>query len=276
MPAAAHHRSRCPAGNRQLKRLLIRPGAIGDCIVSLPALEYLKADDTEIWVPAPNVPLIRFGGRVRAIASTGLNLVGVVDYDLPVLATLAAFDSIVSWYGTNREDFRRAVAHLPFTFHAALPDPAMHAVDFYMRQAGGPPGAVPRLDCPRNGEPGGYIALHPFSGSPGKNWPLANYLELARRLGGDVRFLAGPDDALADAVRIANLYQVACWLARARLYIGNDSGITHLAAAVGTPVVALFGPTDPRVWAPRGERVRVLRRQPIEAITVDHVLHVIA
>jgi ADP-heptose:LPS heptosyltransferase len=54
------------------------------------------------------------------------------------------------------------------------------------------------------------------------------------------------------------LYQLALWFARARLYIGNDSGITHLAAAVGTPVVAVFGPTDPGVWSPRGERVRVV------------------
>ena len=50
------------------------------------------------------------------------------------------------------------------------------------------------------------------------------------------------------------------WLARARIYIGNDSGITHLAAAVGTPVLALYGPaSDPTVWAPRGEHVRVGR-----------------
>jgi ADP-heptose:LPS heptosyltransferase len=43
------------------------------------------------------------------------------------------------------------------------------------------------------------------------------------------------------------------------MYIGNDSGITHLAAAVGTPVLALFGPTNPEVWAPRGPHVRVGR-----------------
>lgn len=64
---------------------------------------------------------------------------------------------------------------------------------------------------------------------------------------------------LPGAVRIDDLYLLACWLARARLYIGNDSGITHLAAAVGTPVLALFGPTDPAVWAPRGPHVRVVR-----------------
>ena len=58
----------------------------------------------------------------------------------------------------------------------------------------------------------------------------------------------------------------------ARVYIGNDSGITHLAAAVGTPVVAIFGPTDPAVWAPRGERVAVVSRGSLDEIAVDEVL----
>ncbi|MBM4300198.1 MAG: glycosyltransferase family 9 protein [Deltaproteobacteria bacterium] len=54
--------------------------------------------------------------------------------------------------------------------------------------------------------------------------------------------------------------RVARVLSRCRLYIGNDSGLTHLAAAVGRPdVLALFGPTDPRVWAPLGPRVSILR-----------------
>ena len=75
-----------------------------------------------------------------------------------------------------------------------------------------------------------------------------------------VKWCAGEEDPpLPGAVRIDDLYELACWLAKARLYIGNDSGITHLAAAVGTPVLALFGPTDPEVWAPRGQNVRVGR-----------------
>jgi ADP-heptose:LPS heptosyltransferase len=73
-----------------------------------------------------------------------------------------------------------------------------------------------------------------------------------------VRWCAGAEDPpLEGAVRIDDLWKLARWLARARLYVGNDSGITHLAAAVGTPVLALFGASDPLVWAPRGENVRV-------------------
>jgi ADP-heptose:LPS heptosyltransferase len=75
-----------------------------------------------------------------------------------------------------------------------------------------------------------------------------------------VRWCSGPEDPpLPDAVRIDDLYDLASWLARARLYVGNDSGITHLAAAVGTPVLALFGPSDPWVWGPRGPHVRIAK-----------------
>jgi ADP-heptose:LPS heptosyltransferase len=86
-----------------------------------------------------------------------------------------------------------------------------------------------------------------------------------------VRWCAGPEEVLEDAVRIDDLYELAGWLATARVYIGNDSGITHLAAAVGTPVVALFGPTDPRIWAPRGRDVSVIAKQAIEDIEVGEV-----
>ena len=87
-----------------------------------------------------------------------------------------------------------------------------------------------------------------------------------------VRWCAGPEETLAGAVRIDDLYELAEWLATARVYIGNDSGITHLAAAVGTPVVALFGPTDPRIWAPRGPDVCVIARPAIKDIEVEEVV----
>lgn len=243
-----------------MRRLLIRPGAIGDFIVSLPALEHLKTGYTEVWTAAPNVPLARFADAARSIGSTGLDLLGVTDPPPLLIEQLRSFDSIVSWYGANRPDFRDAVAGMPFTFHDALPkDTTMHAADFYLAQAGAPPGGIPRIACDVPREE--FAAIHPFSGSPKKNWPLEKFRALADGLGRTmpVRWCAGEDDPpLPGAVRIPDLYDLACWLARARLYVGNDSGITHLAAAVGTPVLALFGPaSDPAVWAPRGDNVRI-------------------
>jgi hypothetical protein len=197
---------------------------------------------------------------VRSIAATGLDLIGFEGVESPALAELGRFDSIISWYGTNREDFRNAVAEFPFEFFPALPTSGLHATDFYMRQVGGHDGAVPVIDVPRRDD--GFIAIQPFSGSLKKNWPLERFQQVARSLSMPVRFCAGPEEPLADAVRISDLYELALWLASAHAYAGNDSGITHLAAAVGVPVVAIFRNSDPGVWAPRGPRVRILTGNP--------------
>ncbi len=101
---------------------------------------------------------------------------------------------------------------------------------------------------------------------------MNRFRELAARLALPVRWCAGPQEVLDDAVRFENLYELGCWLASARVYIGNDSGITHLAAAVGTPVVAIFGPTDAAVWGPRGERVSVLSGGRLDEIAVSEVV----
>ncbi|MGB7758572.1 MAG: glycosyltransferase family 9 protein [Bryobacteraceae bacterium] len=250
-----------------MRRLVIRPGAIGDLIVSLPALECLRADYLEVWTATANVPLVRFAGAVRSILSTGLDLLGIADPPPPrLIDDLRRFDSIVSWYGANRPEFRELVdsLDLPFTFLPALPPhgAAMHATDFYLEQVSalaeccGDP--IPRIPCSATRE--NFAVIHPFSGSQRKNWPLEKFRQLARGLERrmPVRWCAGPEDPpLADAHRLDDLYELACWLAQASLYIGNDSGITHLAAAVGTPVLAIFGPTDPAVWAPRGPHVRI-------------------
>lgn len=257
---------------QDMRRLAIRPGAIGDFIVSLPALECLQTDDYEIWCASANVPLVRFADRVRPISQTGLDLLAISEPLPQLIEELRTFDSIVSWYSANRPDFREEVARLrlPFTFFPALPldGSGVHAADFYLAQAGtlAPCGSdgIPRIACSVSPEIAReeFAIIHPFSGSARKNWPLENFRQLARQLEVDmpVRWCAGPEDPpLEEAVRFDDLWELAQWLARASLYVGNDSGITHLAAAVGAPVLALFGPTDPAVWAPRGAHVRVGR-----------------
>lgn len=242
------------------RRLIIRPGAIGDCILCLPAMEYLAdADYTEIWVPSPVVPLIQFGQKVRTISSTGLDMLGVGDLPLdPMLMSyLDSFDHIVSWYGANRPEFRAVVRA---EFHTALPPPDYrgHVADFFAGQVGAPLGGQPRIRVQAS-EQRESIVVHPFSGSRRKNWPLESFRKLAARFRLAVEWCAGPEEALADAHRFEDLAELASWLSGARLYLGNDSGITHLAAATGMPVVAIFVATDPHVWAPRGPNVTVIR-----------------
>jgi ADP-heptose:LPS heptosyltransferase len=179
---------------------------------------------------------------------------------------LRGFESIVSWYGANRPEFRELTQALglPFQFFRAIPpeNQGRHATDFYLDQVRTivdcQSDGIPRIRC--GVEKQNFAVIHPFSGSPRKNWPIEKFRELAAILEQSmpVYWCAGPEDPpLENAIRLDDLYDLACWLARARIYFGNDSGITHLAAAVGTPVVAIFGPTDPAVWAPRGENVRV-------------------
>jgi len=272
-----------------LRRLLIRPGGIGDFVLSLPAMECLRAGHTEVWAAAPNLPLARFAARVDSIVSSGLDALGLPERAAParLIDRLRGFNSIVSWYGAGRPEFRQAVSELglPFEFLAALPAAAagVHAADFYLEQGRAisecEGDATPRIGCPRRDD--GYAVIHPFSGSSKKNWPLERFRELARQLSEHVpvHLCAGPAETLDGAVRFDDLYQLACWLACARVYIGNDSGITHLAAAAGAPVVALFGPTDPSVWAPRGERVRVVATEhpgePMDRIGVEEVAAVV-
>jgi heptosyltransferase III len=235
-----------------VKRLLIRPGAIGDLILSLPALEAARGEYTEVWAPRPALPLIRFADRVRAIADTGLDLVGVVE-DAST-AALEGFDSIYSWYGYHRPEFRDAVRRMPFTFFPALP----------------PPEGVPHIPVPPAPR-SDFAVIHPFASGRHKRWALENFHTVAERLGVPVRWCAGPEDQLDGAQRFDNLYDLAGWLATARLYIGNDSGIGHLAAAVGVPVVAIFLATDPAVWAPRGDHVTVLQNPSIEDVVTAAV-----
>lgn len=250
------------------RRLIIRPGAIGDTILGFPALEHLLSGYTEIWVRSEIVPLVRFADRVRPIPATGIDLLGIPDIEAPQALTreLASFREIVSWYGANRPDFRKALGSFckNTTFFAALPAGGNeHAADFFMKQAGGPLPAIPKVEVgpvPKRGT----VVVHPYSGSMGKNWPYERFRELEKWY--PVEWAAGPG-----GVRFENLLELAEWIAGADVFVGNDSGITHLAAATGTPVVALFGPTDSTVWGPRGARVSVVRARSMDEISTRMV-----
>jgi len=130
--------------------------------------------------------------------------------------------------------------------------------------------------------PPGFLAVHPGSGSLRKNWPAARFLDLARLLAGPRPWLlvTGPAEeplalAAAGAVvaRSLPLRVLGALLSRAGLFVGNDAGVTHLAAAAGAPTLALFGPTSPVLWSPVGRRVRCLSAGggALESLTVGDV-----
>ena len=247
------------------RQLLIRPGAIGDFIVSLPAMEALCSAWTEVWCARQNLPLATFAGAVQAIPDTGLDRLGFLPAEATV-SRLREFDSIISWYGSNNEQFQKLALNelkLNITFLPALPVGRGSALEFYRRQAfrlgASRVGRYPQLTCPRMART--FAAIHPFASGSRKQTQLEVFENAAGRLANrmPVQWLRGPEDELPDSTFISNLYELACWLAGARVYIGNDSGIAHLAAAVGTPVVALFPATDPATWTPRGPAVSAIQ-----------------
>lgn len=120
------------------------------------------------------------------------------------------------------------------------------------------------------------VVLHPGSGSRKKIWPLKYWKALMALFERNNQIatvmLSGPADGEITAKLLRNdtsmrLHMVKNWslpevvglLEKASLYMGNDSGISHLAAAVGVSSIVIFGPSDPRVWGPRGENVTIVR-----------------
>lgn len=140
------------------------------------------------------------------------------------------------------------------------------------------------------------IVIHPGSGSPAKNWPAEKFAALARKIRAESDceplIIGGEADEKAIAlmrsllpgfhflVNVA-LADVASVISVSAGYVGNDSGITHLAAALSIPVAALFGPTDPARWAPRGDNVSIIRskapsRESLAEIGIDSVYRLVA
>ncbi len=126
-----------------------------------------------------------------------------------------------------------------------------------------------------------FTALHPGSGSPRKNWPLEKWRALAGEIKGPLLIIGGEADTASldslapHATLIARdlpLPTLAALLTRCTRYFGHDTGISHLAAAVGAKCTLLFGPTDPAVWAPQGPQVKILHEPDLATLTPKDAL----
>lgn len=262
--------------------LVLRGGALGDFILTIPALRLLRerwpTATIELAGNARAAELGRWEGLLDRVHSQNearwAALYGTAPLPGPLRSWLAGFDLVVCAWPDPDGQIARHLAHLGprCLFGAAQPGTAPAARHFCGILA--PLGLATEdfrstLRFAQGLERGYTISIHPGSGSPKRNWPVARWEALCEALIADhqpLLIVGGEADeaAAAKLARFGNtafglpLDKLARLLATSRLHVGHDTGITHLAAAVGTPCLALFGPSDPNLWAPPGPHVRVL------------------
>lgn len=179
----------------------------------------------------------------------------------------------------------------------------IHIVDYLASTVGLPavgaryiaPSFWPTPDPISNETTDRTVAIHPGSGAAQKCWPTSHFAAVIERLwqqNRSVLLLAGPADServhdvlqqlsspptpvMLKLLTNAPLMELARQLQLCRCYLGNDSGITHLAAMLGIPTIAIFGPTDPAVWRPVGPFVKVLQGHTLEDVSVGAVMEAI-
>ncbi len=268
--------------------MVIHQGALGDFILSLPAIWALYGAMT----PKP----FAVAGHPWAVGVLeGVPEVDLLDVNTPPLSSLwtaeapgvlpfpkaVVFSNSPHW----REGLKRAGVKEVWTL-PPFPQGNLHLMDHHLRGlllCGVKVKTHPDLFLSseerkrvrhwlrEEGIEGGFVVLHPGAGSSQKVWPPERMAEVAQRLrqqGLLIVLVEGPADdgpvkAFLDAssppdllLKTPPLRKLAAVLSEAALFIGNDAGVAHLAAAAGAPTLVLFGPTDPSLWAPRGRKVR--------------------
>jgi heptosyltransferase III len=289
--------------------LMIRAGALGDCLLMLPALHALRAHFPHARIDVMGYPqrwewVLGRGlvDSVHTIERPGMHLLFCDGLDVPesLKSFLGAYDVILSYRPDPGGMFERSLRALgarlvlsqpPFP---PPPPPKIHAADFALQ-------LVARLGVPVPPAASGFwltdaelaltqpfftahhvdlsrhpiVVVHPGSGSAAKRWPVEIFATLIETLETQfgVRTVIVTGYAEADvAARVRSLIHTAqpmvaenwpliptaALIGQATVFVGHDSGLTHLAAALRRPTVAIFGPTDPEVWGPCGDHVIVV------------------
>jgi heptosyltransferase III len=270
--------------------LVVRGGALGDFVLTLPVLAALRRHFPRHGLEILGYPSVAslavaagLADAVRPLESprfTGL-FVPNASCAGDVSDWLAGFDHIISFLHDPDNIFRSNVARCSAARFVAGPhrpdeSVAVHASEILLEplKALGIDAADPRprLALPAPFPPSHGIALHPGSGSPKKNWPEAKWMELLGLLPGEILLIGGEAEGdrcarLAAALppgRVAvaqnlPLVELATRMQACAAFVGHDSGITHLAAALDLPGLALWGETNLTTWRPRSERIKILR-----------------
>jgi ADP-heptose:LPS heptosyltransferase len=275
--------------NETPNNLVYHAGALGDFITTFPALVCWRAR-------CPADRILFLGHRAHGVLAAAAGIVDqVIDIDaaasLPFFRPdrkanpkLAAIEQSLLFTrpGSPLESAlvhagcRRITRQDPFPAHP-MPVVAFHLSLFPdhppLRRLYQPLRKLARQEgntsCPKTR----MILIHPGSGGREKIWPAERFLELATRLNSDgfqVGYCLGPAEEAGTggpfepAYSSLSLLELCSLLGRTRLFIGNDAGVTHLAAALGVPTLALFGPSDRSIWAPSAAGAPVIVLSPTD------------
>lgn len=296
----------------QNKILVIRGGAIGDFILTLPVLSALRERFPQSIIAVMGYPHIiqiaQLGGladEIKSIESRQLAPFFAPNSKLPE-ETARYFGEaavIISYLYDPDEIFQDNVFRcFHGTFIAGPHRPSeslkIHATETFLkpleRLAIFAPDPTPRINIQRESKKEGdnfiWLAAHPGSGSESKNWPENKWVYLFQELSKIERLkilLIGGEaegeklDRLASIIpneklelaRSLPLKDLAIRMNNCDAFIGHDSGITHLAAALGLNGIAIWGPSEPAIWRPRSDKFRIIRSDiGINYIQVEEVL----
>jgi ADP-heptose:LPS heptosyltransferase len=287
---------RVPHGGRVV---IIRLRSMGDCILTTPAIAILKQSrpDLELAVVVEDrfAPLYTGNPDVSMVLPPQRKALRSWKPELVMNLHGGGTSAVLTMASGAR--LRAGFAHFRYSFlyNVRIPraqeilgvERTVHTAEhvasamFYL--------GAERMEIPRArlfaGPPpidGHYALVHPTAATPGKTWPAARFCEVARRLklslDLDPIFVGAAGDDLAPfrewrTLRGAPLAEVMAVARGASLFIGNDSGPAHMAAAFGVPVTVIFGPSDARIWAPWRTQAEVLAgAHGVESVSVDQVL----
>ena len=291
-----------------LQIVVLRGGALGDIVLTLPILQALRDFYPDCFVtlvaPYPQAILARYHTD-RLLDLNSARLIGLFKPGSSLQDEAREFlraDLIVSYLSdpdrmiekkltlSDTTKFLRGPFQLDLERRPAVEQLAQPLAALGITLIDPAPRLTPALPT----RPMNRLAIHPGSGSRNKNWPLDHWAELLDELMpafDEVLLIAGEADTeifesvrpLIPAIKLRlcanrSLWDLVSEVSQAMLFIGHDSGVTHVAAAIGVATVALFGPTDPTIWAPNGHRVIVITSpdRTMAGLSVETVLGKVA
>ncbi len=264
---------------------LVRAGALGDTVLTLPVVQALRVSYPKTYLCVIGYPAWWeiAGSLVDEVLSVDrADLAGLLTgTPVPALIDrLSPVDLLVLWTQQDRCPMVRPTGIPAIVSASPYPPPGIHASAWLLQTLALPDDALTGFRLAFDGpERAGAISvlralnlsrpvmLHPGAGAHWKRWPAERFAALAdalERQGHQVLLIEGPADVesieavqaqaarLYPVLRETSLRRLAVLLSQGSLFVGADSGVTHLAAITGVPTIALFGPTDPANWAPLG------------------------